>query len=219
MTSMPSQVLTLPAYLEIVAVTTGALSGALHANRRDFDFVGVIMIALCTGIGGGAIRDVVLSDGVPVFLTSSTMLLNALLAAVAGFLFAAAVRSFMPVMLIIDALLIGVWVVIGIQRTLLIGLSPWTAGFIGVVACVGGGVLRDILCRDKPEVLMPGRLYAAAAIAAAGAYLGLAAVGAPVAACVAAAIIVAAVLRWASEHFGWSTRPAQEPVSDASVLP
>lgn len=215
----PNTVLSLPSTLEVVAVTTGALSGALHATHKKLDPMGVMVVAICTGVGGGAVRDVLLNAGIPVFLVSSSLLLNAILAAAVATLFARPIERLSPVMYVmyaVDSLLIGVWVVIGLQKALVDGLNPFAAAFVGVVACVGGGLLRDVLCKDKPEVLRPGTFYAAAAAAGAGAYLGLAALGAPEWASVTATIVVACALRAASAYFGWET-PVSPVVSEGPV--
>ena len=204
----PSKVINLPGPIEAIACTTGALSGALHASRKHLDLMGVMVVAICTGVGGGAIRDVLLDSGLPTFLVSPSLLLYALLAAAIGTVFATLVQHFQPMMVVIDALLIGVWVVIGVQKSLLDGLSPVTALFVGVVACVGGGVLRDVLCRDQPEVFRPGTLYAVAAVAGASAYLALASANAPEWVCVSGTVVVAAGLRGASSWLGWRTTAA-----------
>ncbi|MSV73631.1 MAG: hypothetical protein F2881_09975, partial [Actinobacteria bacterium] len=115
----PSTVISLPGPIEAIACTTGALSGALHASRKRLDLTGVMVVAICTGVGGGAIRDVLLDSGLPSFLVSPTLLLYALLAAAIGTVFGTLVHQFQPMMEVIDALLIGVWVVIGVQKSLL----------------------------------------------------------------------------------------------------
>lgn len=38
-------------FLELTAVAAGAVSGALHAQRRRFDFVGVEVIGVISGLG------------------------------------------------------------------------------------------------------------------------------------------------------------------------
>jgi len=212
----PSKVLSLPSTLEVVAVTTGAISGALHATHKKLDPMGVMVVAICTGVGGGAVRDVLLNAGIPVFLVSVWLLPNAILAAAVTTLFARPLQRFTPVMYAVDSLLIGVWVVIGLQKALVDGLNPYAAAFVGVVACVGGGLLRDVLCKDKPEVLRPGTFYAAAAAAGAGAYIALAALGAPSWASVTATIIVACGLRAASAYYGWET-PVSPIVSEGAA--
>ena len=80
----PSKVINLPGPIEAIACTTGALSGALHASRKHLDLMGVMVVAICTGVGGGAIRDILLDSGLPTFLVSPSLLLYALLAAAIG---------------------------------------------------------------------------------------------------------------------------------------
>jgi len=206
----PATTFQLPSALEITAVTAGALSGSLHATRRGMDLLGVLVVAICTGIGGGAIRDIILNNGLPVFLVSPTLLANAVLAGAVATLFARPLRRITPAMEIVDILVIGAWVVIGLQKALLLNLDWLSAVFIGVVAAVGGSVLRDVLCSQRPEVLDPGTFFAAAALGGALAYVGLAALGAPTWTSVAATIVVASALRVASRWWGWKTTPATE---------
>ena len=47
----------LPIYIDLSATFLYALSGALIAIRRQYDFVGVFVLALVTGLGGALIRD------------------------------------------------------------------------------------------------------------------------------------------------------------------
>ena len=55
-------VLQLPPTLEILAIFTGALSGAMLGVNRKFDITGVAVLALVAGLGGGLIRDVLLQN-------------------------------------------------------------------------------------------------------------------------------------------------------------
>jgi uncharacterized membrane protein YeiH len=143
-------------------------------------------------------------------------LLYSLFAALIGTIFAKAVIQFEPVMAVVDTLVIGVWVVIGVQKSLLLGLAPVAVIFVGVVSCIGGGVLRDILCRDRPEAFAPGTLYAAAAFSGAVTYVVTAELGAPVWLSVTATLIIASALRVAALKFGWAT-PAPIPLRRANV--
>ncbi|MDA0217470.1 MAG: TRIC cation channel family protein, partial [Actinobacteria bacterium] len=55
-----------PLWLDLAAVGVGAFAGAVFAifNKR-FDLVGVIAVAILTGLGGGLIRDLLLASGRP----------------------------------------------------------------------------------------------------------------------------------------------------------
>ena len=203
-------VLTLPSVVEMTAVTFGALSGALHATRKGLDTVGVFTIALVSAIGGGAVRDVLLQAGTPVFLVSPAYLASAAFASVVALLLARLVRTVLPALGVVDTLLIGVWVVIGAERALLVHLSYSSAAFLGVITATGGGLLRDLLCHDVPAAVRPGEWYVAAAIPAAVAFVVLVEAGAALEVAQAVAVAGAAALRVASLALGWRTPTAYD---------
>ena len=207
-------VVALPYAVEMGAVAFGALSGALHATRKGLDPVGVFTLALICAIGGGAIRDVLLQQGTPVFLRSPSYLAIAAFASVVGLLFARLVRSAVPVMNVVDTLLIGVWVVIGAERALLVDLSYVSAAFLGVITATGGGLLRDLLCHDVPTAVQPGEWYVAAAIPAAVAFVLLVQAGVLLEVAQVVTIVGAAALRAASLRLGWRTPTAYDVWSD-----
>jgi len=56
----------LPAIFDMGAVFFFALTGALAAIRRGYDFVGLFIMAFVTGVGGGLIRDgLFIQQGLP----------------------------------------------------------------------------------------------------------------------------------------------------------
>src|SRR5215813_14194343 len=74
-------------YLEYTAVVFGAVSGALHAKRRAFDFVGVVIIGIVSGLGGGLVRDVLIGRGPVLALQSPGLLGVAIASSLIGVLF------------------------------------------------------------------------------------------------------------------------------------
>ena len=76
-----------PPWIELSAVVVGAIAGALFATRRGLDLVGVLAIAIVAGLGGGMIRDILLST-VPAALTDPAYLVAVVIAAVVGAFFA-----------------------------------------------------------------------------------------------------------------------------------
>ncbi len=167
-----SEVLAVPQLVITAAVIGGGISGALHAGKRNMDTIGVIFVAVATGLGGGAIRDVLLAQSVPVFLLNNLVAL-ALVGAVAGWFFTRLVAFLEPAIFVIDTLLIGVWVIVGAEAALRADLPPVAAVFVGITTAVGGGLLRDVLCRETPSALMPGEFVAASALAAAVIFVGI----------------------------------------------
>lgn len=76
-----------PLWIELSAVVAGALTGALFAARRGLDLVGIVAIAIVAGLGGGMIRDILLST-VPAALEDPAYLVAVIAAAAVGAFFA-----------------------------------------------------------------------------------------------------------------------------------
>lgn len=158
-------------YVELTAVAAGAISGALHAQQRDYDFVGVGVIGIVSGLGGGLIRDVMLGSGPALALRSPALLATALSAALFGALFGTVVSHLRRTMWVIDTLALGLFAVAGLQRGEVAGLGVVPCLFLGVVTTVGGGLVRDVLCREVPRILLPGQPYAVTSLSAGVVYL------------------------------------------------
>lgn len=202
-----SAILSVPTLVEVAAVTGGAISGALHASKRKMDLMGIGIVAICTGVGGGAIRDVILGNSVPIFLIQNFVLMAAI-GAVAGYFFGRLVSQLEPAIYVLDTLLIGVWVVIGAEKALALDLPYGAAVFLGLTTAIGGGLLRDVLCRNVPTALMPGQFVAAAAIVAALLFATIEYFTDARAVAQAVAIVGATVLRALSAHYNWITPDA-----------
>src|SRR4051812_22572938 len=137
-------------YIELPAIFVGGVSGGVHAARRGFDFVGVLALTIATGIGGGIVRDVLLGVGPPVALTHGRYLVAVAAAAIVAFVFAHAVTRIRGVLAMIDALSLGFFGVAGTDRALAVGLPLPGVVLLGVLAAVGGSVVRDVLSNEIP---------------------------------------------------------------------
>jgi uncharacterized membrane protein YeiH len=158
----------LPVLFDLGATFAFALSGALAGIKRGYDIVGVLALALVSGIGGGLIRDALLINaGTTPLLTNPRYIQVIVAAAVCGVLFGARIHRFARLIAVVDALGLGAYAAFGVQKSLLAGLSAPAAVIVGVINAVGGGVLRDLLCREEPLVFKPGQFYLLTALAGA----------------------------------------------------
>lgn len=199
----------LPLAFDLTATFLFAVTGALVAMRKGYDFVGVFFLALVTGIGGGLLRDGLFLQQVPA-VVGSPYLLAVTVATVIGLLFGESLNRLSIIFLLVDALGLGIYGVFGAQKALYAGLTWVPALLIGVVNAVGGGILRDLMSGDAPLIFKPGEFYAAAALAGTALFLILA-VGLDLPAQVAALAGIAAtvLVRLASVAFGWKTPAAR----------
>jgi uncharacterized membrane protein YeiH len=206
---MPTGTFSLPIWFDLAATFAFALSGALAAIRRGYDIVGVLAIALVSGIGGGLIRDgLFIQTEITPLLTDPDYIYTVTAATVVSFFFQRHIHRFHRLIAWIDALGLGAYAAFGVQKSLAAGLPPSAAVFIGVINAVGGGVLRDVLTREEPLVFQPGQFYLLTALCGAvtfictGVYLELAATPAAL-----TAIAVTFLFRSIAIAFNWRTAP------------
>lgn len=154
----------LPIWVSYVAVAVGGIAGASHAARRGFDVIGVLGLAVATGLGGLLLRDILLQKGTPVVLTDPRYLLAAAIAALGGFFFAGSIARPHRPLIVLDALSLGLFVSLGASAALYFQLSWIAAIFLGVTTAVGGGLLRDLLSGQTPTLLQPGIISGLAAL-------------------------------------------------------
>lgn len=211
---------TVPPAWELVAVFAGALSGGLHAVRHKFDLVGVLTLAIVSGLGGGIIRDVLLQRlGIAAF-QDNRYLLTAIAAAVLVFFFSELARRLDAPLRYVDALSLGLFVVVGADKALRADMNVLPAIMLGVITATGGSMLRDVLSGEAPVVLRPGTLYAIAATVGSIAFV-LATVWLGVVKEFAAlfAIVLAVGLRVIAMWRGWETPLARDYTQHVTGLP
>lgn len=155
---------TVPPVYELLAVFAGALSGGLSAVQRRFDVVGVLTIAIVGGMGGGVIRDVLLQRYGIAALHDNRYLAVAVAAALVAFFFSGAIKRLATPLVIIDAVSLGLFAVVGADKALRADMAILPAIMLGTITAVGGGLLRDLLHDEIPQILQPGALYSAAAL-------------------------------------------------------
>ncbi len=150
-------------YLFIIGICVEAVTGALAAGRKKMDFFGVMLIACITALGGGTVRDALFNTYPLTWVTHPEYLLYTSLCAFLTIFIAHSLIRIMKVFLILDALGLSTFVIIGTQKALHHGLSPSIAIISGMITGICGGMLRDILCNDIPLVLRK-ELYAVIAL-------------------------------------------------------
>src|ERR1044071_8761629 len=114
----------LPAAFDISAVFFFALTGALAAMKRGYDVIGLIAMALVAGSGGSLIRDGLFLQNGPPAMTRDARYLGAILAAcLAGWLLGRLVERYRKIIALLDAIGLGAYSVVGVQKSLAAGLS------------------------------------------------------------------------------------------------
>ncbi|ATP47105.1 trimeric intracellular cation channel family protein [Pseudomonas kermanshahensis] len=157
--------------LYLIAITAEAMTGALSAGRRGMDWFGVVLIACVTALGGGSVRDVLLGHYPLTWVKHPEYLVLTSCAALLTIFIAPMMRRLRSMFLVLDALGLVAFTLIGCMTALEMGQGMLVASISGVITGVFGGILRDIFCNDIPLVFRR-ELYASVSFAAAWFYLG-----------------------------------------------
>ncbi|WP_433587339.1 trimeric intracellular cation channel family protein [Providencia alcalifaciens] len=158
--------------LYIIGITAEAMTGALAAGRRKMDVFGVIIIASATAIGGGSVRDILLGHYPLGWVAHPEYIMTVAGAAVVTIWIAPMMKHLRRLFLILDAIGLIVFSILGAQIALDMNYSPIIAAIAAVVTGVFGGVLRDMLCNTIPLVFQK-EVYAGVSFTAAWLYIGL----------------------------------------------
>jgi len=149
--------------LDIVGTFVFAVAGAFRATRHHLDLLGVMVLAVATGVGGGMIRDMLLG-ATPVAAIQSELYLGVCLAGgLVVFLASSRVATQWNRVMIMDGIGLGVFAAIGAAKGLEFGLGPIGVMIMAALTATGGGVVRDMLVREVPAVIKHD-FYATAAL-------------------------------------------------------
>ena len=123
----------------------------------------MVVLAMVTALGGGTLRDVIISPQEVFWILDSVYIFVALSAGVLTFATARIVRLPREVLIITDALGLATFTVIGAQRAIESGAGATAAVIMGVMTGVVGGMMRDLLVGQIPLVLRK-EIYATASL-------------------------------------------------------
>ena len=211
--AIPEAQFALPVFIDLGATFLFGITGALVALDRGYDVIGLFAIAFATGVGGGLIRDgIFIQQGPPFVTTGSGYIIVILLSCGAAFLFRRRLGRLGQTIAVLEALGLGAYAVVGVEKSLAGGLSVAAAIVVGAINAVGGGLLRDVLVREEPLLFKPGQFCALAALAGAGLF-ALLKLRFEVPATTAAYITIGVtfVLRILAIRFNWKTEALLAP--------
>ena len=203
-------------WLELVGTVAFAVSGGMVAVRARMDWLGVVVLAIVAAIGGGTLRDLLLGLTPVSWIAQPRPVVVALLTAVVVIVAATRHPQSRPdswrTVLVADAAGLAVFTTTGTLIALDTGIPAGMAALLGVITGTAGGVLRDLLARQRP-LLLVGQIYALAAAAGAALLVVLETSGSARAVAQWASIAVILALRLAAIKLRWSLptfTPAQQ---------
>lgn len=179
-----------------------AVSGALAATEKKFDLFGVLMLGIVTAIGGGTLRDLLIGS-TPVGWMRNEIYIYIILGAIPlVYFFKNHIMKLRKSFFLFDTIGIGLFTILGLEKTLSAGLSPLIGVMMGVVSAVFGGVIRDVLSNEVPLIFRK-EIYASACFAGAIIYLGINEF-APDSVAIVVSILSVIIIRILAVKKGWS---------------
>jgi len=149
--------------IDILGTIAFAISGVLVAMEKKMDIFGVLIIAFATAVGGGTLRDIMIGS-TPVFWMRDYTYISIIIGTVAfAVLFANHLHNFPKTLLFFDAVGLGLFTMVGVEKGLAYELLPVMCIALGTVTACFGGVIRDILCNKIPTIFSR-EIYATACI-------------------------------------------------------
>ncbi|MDX1304646.1 trimeric intracellular cation channel family protein [Photobacterium sp.] len=188
--------------LYIIGITAEAMTGALAAGKRHMDWFGVMLVASATAIGGGTVRDVLLGHYPLGWVANPQYLVITCLAGLLTTVIAKWVVRFHKFFIILDAVGLIVFSIIGCRIAMDMGLPAIICIVSAVVTGIFGGLLRDLICRQQPMVLHK-ELYASVAFLAGSMYYGMMFFAVPEMIATLSTLVVGFVARMAAVQWSW----------------
>lgn len=191
--------------VEAAAVVASAIAGMIVASNKRMDLVGAFALACVNAFGGGTLRDLLL-DNRPFYWMANWWFLVAILAIAIPFVYS--VRVFRLTTEVhrrsvrMDALGLGLFTISGAGIALAHDAPLVVAVLMAVVAGTTGGVLRDIVVNEVPDLFRPGALYATASLAGALVFVGCLRWSIPYSTAAIAGAITVVALRLLSVRLG-----------------
>jgi uncharacterized membrane protein YeiH len=139
-----------------------AISGIRLAAAKKFDWFGAYVVGLVTAIGGGTMRDLFLNI-TPFWMEQPAFLIVTGVALVFVILFRKYLVHLRNTIFIFDAIGLGLFVIVGIDRSLNAGFPFWVAIVMGMITGTVGSITRDTLINEEPLIFRKD-IYAIACV-------------------------------------------------------
>lgn len=143
-------------YADIIGIVAFSISGFLIAIKNDLDILGILIASALTALGGGVIRDAILSS-TPFAFTSvypaTTLLVTIFLAYLLKLNNKASIEKKM-MFVISDTIGLVAFSITGALLAIDAEFNFFGIVILSFITAVGGGVTRDIMINKVPTVLV-----------------------------------------------------------------
>ncbi|MCM3571405.1 trimeric intracellular cation channel family protein [Neobacillus mesonae] len=186
--------------LNVIGTIAFAISGAILAMKVKYDIIGTYILGLITAFGGGAVRNLFIGIPIIELWQQTTLFIIAIITITIVFILPNTMVSHLKEWNVFDAIGLSAFAIQGAMHAHSIDLPILAVMFSAAITGAGGGIIRDILARQKPLVFQK-EVYLLWAIMA-GLFIGMDWVTEPYQLYTLFGIIF--ILRIISYRLGWS---------------
>lgn len=148
--------------LDYIGTFAFAISGIRLAAAKNFDIFGAYVVGFVTAIGGGTLRDVLLGI-TPFWMNQPSYVIITAIALIFVILFRNKLVRLDNTFFIFDAIGIGLFTVVGVEKSLDAGFPMWVNIIMGSITGAAGGMFRDIFINEVPLIYRKD-IYAVACV-------------------------------------------------------
>ena len=148
--------------IDYIGTFAFAISGIRLAAAKNFDIFGAYVVGFVTAIGGGTLRDLFLGM-TPFWMEQPSYVVITAVALVFVIVFRKQVVKLNNTFFIFDAIGIGLFTVVGVERSLEAGFPMWVNIIMGSITGAAGGMFRDIFINEVPLIFRKD-IYAVACL-------------------------------------------------------
>lgn len=149
-------------FVDYMGTFAFAISGIRLASAKRFDWFGAYVVGLVTAIGGGTARDLLLNV-TPFWMQQPSYIIVTGVALLSVIAFGKHLIRLNNTFFIFDAIGLGLFVVVGIERSIEAGFPFWVSIIMGMITGSVGGIIRDILINEVPLIFRKD-IYALACV-------------------------------------------------------
>jgi len=148
--------------IEYLGTFAFAISGLRLASVKNFDLFGAYVVGFVAAVGGGTTRDLLLAQ-TPFWLATPSYLICTGVALIFVIIFRQYITKMKNTFFLFDTIGLGLFVLVGLEKTVVLGYGLWVAVIMGVITGAMGGILRDVLVNEVPLIFRK-EIYASACI-------------------------------------------------------
>lgn len=154
--------------IDILGTIAFAISGVLVAMKKRLDIFGIFIIAFVTAVGGGTLRDVLISAPIT-WMRDLTFVYVIAGSSIFAMIFRRKLDYVRKSLFLFDTIGIALYTIVGVEKGIAADFPALICIALGTMTACFGGVIRDILCNEIP-IIFRKEIYATACIVGGSVY-------------------------------------------------